>query len=57
MYRNPEQAYLERAQEDYEIEQAYDWFYDRYTPEEQEELLKSFESDPIRFVEEARCAI
>ena len=57
MYRNPEQAYLERAQEDYEIEQAYDWFYENYSPEEQEELLEQFESNPIRFIEEARCAV
>jgi hypothetical protein len=57
MCRNPEQPYLERAVEEYEIEQAYDWFYDRYTPEEQVELLPEFETNPIRFVEEARCAV
>jgi len=57
MCRNPEQAYLERAIEEAEIEQAYDWFYDTYTPEEQVELLPEFEMNPIRFVEEARCDV
>jgi hypothetical protein len=54
---NPERVYIERAVEEYEIEQAYEWFYENYSQEEQEELLESFESNPIRFVEEARCAI
>ena len=54
---NPERVYLERAIEENELDMAYEWFFDRYTLEEQEELLKSFESDPIRFVEEARCAV
>lgn len=54
---NPERVYLQKAIEEAEIEEAYNWFYDAYTPEEQEELLESFENNPIQFVKEARWAI
>ena len=51
---NPEKVYLERAIEEAELEQAYDWFFETYTPEEQVELLPAFEMNPIRFMKEAR---
>ena len=54
---NPEKVYLQKAIEEAEIEEAYNWFYDAYTPEEQEELLESFENNPIQFVKDARWAI
>ena len=57
MCRNPEQAYLERAIEEAEIEQAYDWFYDRYDEEDQKELIDRFENDPFEFIKEERCEL
>ena len=54
---NPERVYLERAIEENELDMAYEWFFERYTPEEQVELLPEFEMNPIRFVEEARCDV
>jgi hypothetical protein len=54
---NPERAYIEKAIEESELEQAYEWFFDRYTPEEQVELLPEFEMNPIEFVKEERCEL
>jgi len=54
---NPEKVYLQKAIEESELEQAYEWFFDRYTPEEQYELKERFETNPIRFAKEARCDV
>jgi len=54
---NREQAYIERAIEENELDMAYEWFFDRYTPEEQVNLIERFEMNPIEFAREARCDV